>query len=468
MGKNVLLFFMSLYTNLNNPQTNATVIKELMNDSKDRPDVMIALCSESVRTKNTVTIGGEGMTTWDYFNDIFMPRLKPEFELHELPRLECVPVPDSLQEADQAYAIHEVVKHINSDDHLYIDMTGGMRDTAMLLITTARYLRDIRQIDTTKIRYAESITPYGDKHPQYVTRDCNQLYKLFDLISATDEFFSTGSARKLQKYFDAEPTTDPDTKRLLEHINTFSSDLALCRMTNNTIENDLRTLSETLSAHSKPQGTPSGINDLFFDLLEERFEKEFHNLPKQGEEILPYLTRWCVNHGLYQQALTLLAENMPQFVCEHIFLQPTEYEWNWLKKQEQNAGCKWPSPFFHSVLGSQYIKWQNKRKNEEKSALDYLNENQLLLQFDPTSELILVKAIDNYALVIASRNHINHAGNNRYNGKIANTLAHLTEDTIHSGLSEIADLLECIKPLHRNIPNGVTPRDLNERFPVIS
>ena len=468
MGKNVLLFFMSVYTNPNNPQTNTTVIKKLMSDSKDRPDVMIALCSERVRTKETITIDGKNMTTKAYFDDVFMPSLKPEFKLHELPRLECVPVPDSLQEADQAYAIHEVVKYINSDDHLYIDMTGGMRDTAMLLITTARYLRDIRQIDTTKIRYAESITPYGDKHPQYVTRDCNQLYKLFDLISAADEFFSTGSARKLQKYFDAEPTTDPDTKRLLEHINTFSSDLALCRMTNNTIENDLRTLSETLSAHSKPQGTPSGINDLFFDLLEERFEKEFHNLPKQGEEILPYLTRWCVNHGLYQQALTLLAENMPQFVCEHIFLQPTEYEWNWLKKQEQNAGCKWPSPFFHSVLGSQYIKWQNKRKNEGKSALDYLNENQLLLQFDPTSELILVKAIDNYALVIASRNHINHAGNNRYNGKIANTLAHLTEDTIHSGLSEIADLLECIKPLHRNIPNGVTPRDLNERFPVIS
>lgn len=261
MGKNVLLFFMSLYTNLNNPQTNATVIKELMRDSKDRPDVMIALCSESVRTKNTVTIGGEGITTWDYFNDIFMPRLKPEFELHELPRLECVPVPDSLQEADQAYAIHEVVKHINSDDHLYIDMTGGMRDTAMLLITTARYLRDIRQIDTTKIRYAESITPYGDKHPQYVTRDCNQLYKLFDLISATDEFFSTGSARKLQKYFDAEPTTDPNIKRLLEHINTFSSDLALCRMGN--MKSDLKALGKELKSQSNSNAAPKNINDLF-------------------------------------------------------------------------------------------------------------------------------------------------------------------------------------------------------------
>ena len=51
MGKNVLLFFMSVYTNPNNPQTNTTVIKKLMSDSEDRPDVMIALCSERVRTK---------------------------------------------------------------------------------------------------------------------------------------------------------------------------------------------------------------------------------------------------------------------------------------------------------------------------------------------------------------------------------------------------------------------------------
>lgn len=497
MGKNVLLFFMSLYTNLNNPQTNATVIKELMHDSKDRPDVMIALCSESVRTKNTVTIGGEGMTTWDYFNDIFMPRLKPEFELHELPRLECVPVPDSLQEADQAYAIHEVVKHINSDDHLYIDMTGGMRDTAMLLITTARYLRDIRQIDTTKIRYAESITPYGDKHPQYVTRDCNQLYKLFDLISAADEFFSTGSARKLQKYF-AE-TSDPDVQELLKRINTFSSDLALSRTSK--IKKDLQNLRKALNAIKTSQDEPSSINDLFFNLLKERFDDEFSGSKDKDsssrlrkEELFPYQIEWCVKHNLYQQALTLLAENMPQFVCDHIFLQPTQKEWDYLENQEQgkepnkkriNAGKAWPGVLFHALFGSRYLSengnrtknenvkpdiwkkphsylpWRESESEDVRQYLTDLKDNGQWLEFDElTPELEQV--VNSYAFIIASRNHINHAGNDFYPKAISSALALMDETDIHDRLSKITDLLNRIQTMRP--AEHANRRDTKETF----
>lgn len=497
MGKNVLLFFMSLYTNLNNPQTNATVIKELMSDSKDRPDVMIALCSESVRTQNTVTIGGEGMTTWDYFNDIFMPRLKPEFELHELPRLERIPVPDSLQEADQAYAIHEVVKHINSDDHLYIDMTGGMRDTAMLLITTARYLRDIRQIDTTKIRYAESITPYGDKHPKYITRDCNQLYKLFDLISATDEFFSTGSARKLQKYF-AE-TSDPDVQELLKRINTFSSDLALSRTSK--IKKDLQNLRKVLNAIKVPQDEPSSINDLFFNLLKERFDDEFSGSKDKDsssrvrkEELFPYQIEWCVKHNLYQQALTLLAENMPQFVCDHIFLQPTQKEWDYLENQEQgkepnkkriNAGKAWPGVLFHALFGNRYLSGdENRTKNENvkpdiwkkphsylpwresesedvRQYLTDLRDSGQWLEFDElTPELEQV--VNSYAFIIASRNHINHAGNDFYPKAISGALALMDETDIHDRLSKITDLLNRIQTMRP--AEHVNRRDTKETF----
>lgn len=41
----------------------------------------------------------------------------------------------------------------------------------------------------------------------------------------------------------------------------------------------------------------------------------------------------------------------------------------------------------------------------------------------------------------------------------------MTEYTIHDSLSEIVNLLECITSLHRNVPEGVTPRDLDETFP---
>ena len=498
MGKNVLLFFMSLYRlsdgdYKSRPQTNQTVIKDLCKSAAKRPDFMIALCSDDVRTDKTVTYDGEKITTLDYFRCKFMPTCGIAQE-----QLICVEVPNSLQEADQAYAIHEVVKHINSDDHLYIDMTGGMRDTAMLLITTARYLRDIRQIDTPQVLYAaESRIPNDDKNAKYVPRDCNQLYKLFDLISATDEFFSTGSARKLQKYF-AE-TSDPDVQELLKRINTFSSDLALSRT--GKIKKDLQNLRKALNAIKVPQDEPSSINDLFFNLLKERFDDEFSGSKDKDsssrvrkEELFPYQIEWCVKHNLYQQALTLLAENMPQFVCDHIFLQPTQKEWDYLENQEQgkepnkkriNAGKAWPGVLFHALFGNRYLSengnrtknenvkpdiwkkphsylpWRESESEDVRQYLTDLRDNGQWLEFDElTPELEQV--VNSYAFIIASRNHINHAGNDFYPKAISGALALMDETDIHDRLSKITDLLNCIQTMRP--AEHANRRDTKETF----
>lgn len=497
MGKNVLLFFMSLYRlsdgdYKSRPQTNQTVINDLCKSAAKRPDFMIALCSEDVRTDKTVTYDGEKITTLDYFRCKFMPTCGFAQE-----QLICVEVPNSLQEADQTRAIYEVLQHINSDDHLYIDMTGGMRDTAMLLITTARYLRDIRQIDTPQVLYAETVTPYNVKPAQYAPRDCNQLYKLFDLISATDEFFSTGSARKLQKYF-AE-TSDPDVQELLKRINTFSSDLALSRT--GKIKKDLQNLRKALNAIKVPQDEPSSINDLFFNLLKERFDDEFSGSKDKDassrvrkEELFPYQIEWCVKHNLYQQALTLLAENMPQFVCDHIFLRPTQKEWDYLENQEQgkepnkkriNAGKAWPGVLFHALFGNRYLSengnrtknenvkpdiwkkpnsylpWRESESEDARQYLTDLRDNGQWLEFDElTPELEQV--VNSYAFIIASRNHINHAGNDFYPKAISGALALMDETDIHDRLSKITDLLNRIQTMRPT--EHANRRDTKETF----
>ena len=102
-----------------------------------------------------------------------------------------------------------------------------------------------------------------------------------------------------------------------------------------------------------------------------------------------------------------------------------------------------------------YIKWENTPQNEGKSALDYLNEeqNKGFLQFDAVPRV--EEVVKGYEFVIASRN----------NRSLDQKLATMTEYTIHDSLSEIVNLLECITSLHRNVPEGVTPRDLDETFP---
>ena len=102
-------------------------------------------------------------------------------------------------------------------------------------------------------------------------------------------------------------------------------------MINNLCKSDdLKNLKKALNSLKVSQTEPSGINDLLFNLLKERFNDEFSG-PKK-EESFPYQIEWCVKYDLYQQALTLLDGNMPQFVCDRIFLQSTQKEWDFLKK----------------------------------------------------------------------------------------------------------------------------------------
>lgn len=84
---------------------------------------------------------------------------------------------------------------------LYIDLSGGMRDTATLLLIVARYLKDIRMVQTKKVLYSEL------KGNSSVVRDSTGLYNLMDLITAVDAFFSTGTTEKLKAYMKQKCST---------------------------------------------------------------------------------------------------------------------------------------------------------------------------------------------------------------------------------------------------------------------
>lgn len=61
-------------------------------------------------------------------------------------------------------------------------------------------------------------------------RDSTGLYNLMDLITAVDAFFSTGTTEKLKAYMKQTGETDPDILNLLDRIDHFADDLALCRV----------------------------------------------------------------------------------------------------------------------------------------------------------------------------------------------------------------------------------------------
>lgn len=194
MGENIALLYMSAYFAQPAPegsknrflrtQTNEAAVSALWKDPASRPDKIVALCSDTVRTKPTVPAAdgsGNKVPTLEYFRDEFLKQLGVQPE-----QLVAVSVPDSMEEADQTRAISAVLEQVAENDNLYIDLSGGMRDTATLLLIVARYLKDIRMVQTKKVLYSEL------KGNSSVVRDSTGLYNLMDLITAVDAFFSTG------------------------------------------------------------------------------------------------------------------------------------------------------------------------------------------------------------------------------------------------------------------------------------
>ena len=484
--RNILLFFMSSYKPTiqngcySRAQTNEAVLRKLQGNKDTRPDMILALCSESVRNNADVNDlhGGANLTTQEYFTQIVLQNAN-----FPLQNFVSIPVPDTMNESAQAAAIHDIVQNVQPGDTLYIDLSGGMRDTAMLFVAVARYLRDIRDV-TAHVLYTELV-----EGKPLLVRDSDKLYDLFDLISATDEFFATGRTGRLSGYLRVSAVSSPKTATLLNSIEKFSEDLLLCNAAR--LLDDISALKAALTDVLKDTNvTRNKLDTLLYDLLNEGFKKEFRNLDKKKARALPTLVRWCLNHDMFQQAFTLLSEQTPAFVCSHIFVQPTQKGVDFLASQLQNKGKNWSYPLFHfhfcrTALMAAEIKKNNKpglifdsdlRLDRTASNADdttffriatddelnrYLDRSvqEGLLLLDESQRGRLIETILGYQKVQQYRNQINHASDTV-------GLLPLTVDDVRTTLDEICTTLESILDLKRD-SNGANCLSLNDKLRYI-
>ena len=476
MGRNVLLLYMSIFNK--NPkirtqtqtQTNEGAVRYLIEEG-ETPDCILALCSERVRKEAKEMPDGSTRTTLEYFRDSFLPKVHIPAE-----RLVVIEVPDSMDEETQFQAISQLLEKIEKEDTLFVDLSGGMRDVAMLLVIAARCMRDLRDVKTRRVIYAEL------RGGEPVVRDRTQLYGLFDFITAMDAFFSTGTAQKLEDYLLSEGEKDPVLYTLLTRINQFSDDLALCRV--RKLNDDLNQIAQALKETPKKG---QNLTDLFFRLLKDRFSTEFAELLSSGEKALPALVSWCAKHGMYQQALTLLCEQMPEYVCQHLFVQPTPKGWDYLADQKQNKGKPWVYPLFHfhfcrlTLLQKEYpyttdLRLTLSRDDAEGNMLfgvandaemhDYLDmvlaSEQLVI--DPAIRPQLEQAALHYQCVMQYRNQINHASANDL-GLQSERVRPLDTEHIKETLQKITVYLHEIRPLKRNVPQGVKALPVTKTIP---
>ena len=210
----------------------------------------------------------------------------------------AIPEPEMIETTENTIAetIQEISNKISTDDEVYIDTTGGFRNSSYLLMGAVRVL------EYSDIKVKKAV--YSNYQKERI-EDITDLYRMFDLINAANTFTSVGNSYELEEYF--KGTDNATVKSTIEAMNKFSDEITLCRTSKlNDVIKELNNCLEELS------GVQSDSKDIIlFKSLSEAIRSKFNI---HGERIsYPDVVEWCVHNRLIQQAVTIYVEKMPEY-----------------------------------------------------------------------------------------------------------------------------------------------------------
>lgn len=190
------------------------------------------------------------------------------------------------------------------DVEIHADVTGDFCHASMML--SVMQLLKYYGIRTTDVLSSHS-------HEQPI-ENVTDIYRLFNLISGTDEFLNFGSTREITAYLEeAEQTAE--TAALLQTMRDFTDAVRICRTGKIArLAGELQTALKNF----EQSGAVSLREEIFLRILT-FFKREYGILLKEKVTHLDII-RWCVEKGCLQQAVTLCSEWIPGVIVDrHIF-----------------------------------------------------------------------------------------------------------------------------------------------------
>lgn len=281
----------------------------------------------------------------------------------------------------------------------YVDITGGFRNTVMILMAVMRLLQ-FCGIQMKQVLYSDIIS--SPEYPEIV--DMTSTYNImYDIISGANEFENFGRVDTLERCLQNEQTTD-SLRNLIDSMKTFSESLQLCKAEG--FQEGLKQLRQAIEKFKNE--TKNMKNEKVFDILMMHIEQEYYEIIKEDASI-PTIIKWCANKGFIQQALTLYIELIPSYLVKEKIIQFVDKG----KKQEEiEKGLeskkykKWETELMW-ILKREYDK-RRKKGIKYRTFLEELKKKEEIIikekQLKPLS-----KIIQNYSIVNVKRNFACHA-----------------------------------------------------------
>lgn len=268
--------------------TNEPVMKYLsqkLSSQGERLDKIIAIVSEKIRTE-PVECGGTQTTSYDYFSRIAVCETGSSDIM--------IPV---AEKSEMGELINDICSHIDADDVIYIDTTGGFRKITNMLQLLTKILR-YKGISNPVSYYANLQEKRIETTEEFIT--------LTELADGVNEFASTGRSDQLSRCFG--DAADSRLDALLSSMQRFTDNIRLCNVDN--LEDDLNALKKALEAF---ESSESGVTDTRVVVLRQLIpviREKFFGSSLSPEIDYCRMIGWCLDNGLVQQALTVFTEKI--------------------------------------------------------------------------------------------------------------------------------------------------------------
>jgi len=255
--------------------------------------------------------------------------------LNLAPAIEPVMIKTGRNEADIWQLFQTILQQMKPRDQVIFDITHAFRSIPLLAMVALGYAQVMKNIKIDGIYYGaiEALGPVSEvmQMPPAQRRapifDLTPFSALLDWTLAIDRFLGTGDARRVCQL--ARSTVRPILKetrgqdqeaqairRLADLLEKFTVNLSTCR--GREIAESARALQQALAVTQYPDLLPP-LKPLLYQL-----HKTMQDFTGQTMRDGLRAARWCLEHNLLQQGITILQEFLITYFVSQSDYDPTE------------------------------------------------------------------------------------------------------------------------------------------------
>ena len=268
--------------------------------------------------------------------------------------IETIDIPDGKNEEEMWVIFNAVYEGLKSGDELYFDLTHSYRYLPMLVLVLGNYAKFLKGVKVKHISYGNYEARNSETN-EAPLMDILPLTMLQDWTFAAADLIQNGNIEKLQELKEDKALipllrergkNNIDKRMAEEHLDDyiksfkdFLDDMKLCLGPNIlygvTINRVKDCHEQVLDVFKQVIAPIPPIIDKIQDSLQ-RFEPTDTMNPESiqnGYEA----AKWCYDHQLYQQAATILDENLTTDFCQRLGTDEHIFE----QRRASNAMLRW-------------------------------------------------------------------------------------------------------------------------------